>query len=203
MADYNPIQSMLFHPNSKPFGLTYSQWTVKWWQWLLSIPIPKNPALDMTGMHVSENQFDSNVWFLAGTFGGSAVRSCKIPLGKAILLPVINYQCSFADDPTVTTEAELRLRCGKEIEDIKNLSFGINELFLEDLPRYRTRSPLFDVSLVEDNVLGVGICNTKMVSDGYWILVKPLPIGQHLLISAGSCRSGKIMIGATFHLYVH
>lgn len=199
---YISIESMLFPPNSKPYGLTFSQWTIKWWQWLLSIPKENNPAFDMSGTHVSENQWDPNVWFLAGTFGGSVIRSCKMPLGKAILIPVINYECSFADEPTITTESELKLKCEREIDDIKNLFFGIDELFLRDLSAYRTPSPLFDVDLGENNILGVHECTTKMISDGYWIFVKPLGIGSHKLISSGSCRSGRIMIGTTYDLHV-
>ena len=202
VKSYRYIETILFPPNSRPYGLTFSQWIVEWWRWLLSIPKESNPAFDMSGSHVSEKQVNPNVWFLTGTFGGSVVRRCKIPLGKAILIPVINYECSFAEEQRVTTESELKLKCEKEIDDIKNLYFGIDELFLRDLSAYRTRSPLFDVDLGKNNILGVPECTTKMISDGYWIFVKPLRIGSHKLISSGSCRSGRIMIGTTYDLCV-
>jgi hypothetical protein len=196
------IGSMLFRPDSKPYGLTYAEWVVKWWRWLLSISKEKNPALDMSGMRVPEKQEDPNVWFLAGTFGGSIARKCKIPSGKAILLPIINYECSFADEPSITTEIELETKCKREIDDIKNLSFAIDQLSLTDLSPYRIRSPLFDVDLAENNILEINQINTKMISDGFWIFVKPLTIGRHQLISSGSCQSGKIMIGVTYDLFI-
>jgi hypothetical protein len=196
------VESMLFPPDSVPYGLTYPEWIVRWWKWILSIPKERNPALDNFGNQVAEGQYDLNVWFLSGTFGGSVVRKCKVPLGKAILMPIINYECSFADDPSINTVFDLELKCRSEIDDIKNLSFTIDELYLKDLAHYRIRSPLFDVLLGENNILGVEQIHTKMISDGYWIFLKPLIIGRHILKSSGSCQSGKIMIGTTYELDV-
>jgi hypothetical protein len=199
-------EALLFPSDSKPYGLTFSQWTIKWWYWLLSIPKDKNPALDTSGTNLSESQNDPNVWFLAGTLGGAATRSGKIPLGKAILMPVINYRCSFADEPAINTEEELTLKCKKEIDDIKNLSFQIDDMFVTNLSSYRICSPLFDVHLsensIENNILHDNRFDTKMISDGYWIFLRPLNIGLHKLISSGSCRSGKISIAMNYHLFV-
>jgi hypothetical protein len=36
----------VFPPGSKPYGLTYGQWSIKWFQWALSIPNDKNPIND-------------------------------------------------------------------------------------------------------------------------------------------------------------
>jgi hypothetical protein len=200
-------ESLIFPSDSKPYGLTLTQWTIKWWRWLLSIPKDKNPGLDISGINSSESQNDPNVWFLAGTLGGTANRSCKIPLGKSILMPVINYRCSFADEPAINTEEELTLKCKKEIDDIKNLSFQIDDMFVADLSPYRVCSPLFDVHLgknnIENNILHDNPFDTKMVSDGYWIFLKPLNIGLHKLISSGSCCSGKIMIATRYDLFIH
>ena len=206
MKNNRSAEVLLFPSDSKPYGLTISHWTIKWWRWLLSIPKDKNPALDMSGTNLSESQTDPNVWFLAGTLGGAVMRNCKIPLGKAILMPVINYRCSFADEPAINTEEELTLKCNKEIDDIKNLSFRIDDMFVADMSSYRICSPLFDVCLgennIENNTLYDNRFDTKMVSDGYWIFLKPLNPGLHKLISSGSCRSGKIMIATNYDLFV-
>ena len=78
-----------FTPDERPYGLTYGQWTVKWWQWLLGIPKESNPAIDDTGNNASANQYDPYVWFLAGTFVGAKVphRVCNIPAERAIFFP--------------------------------------------------------------------------------------------------------------------
>jgi hypothetical protein len=70
--------------DSGPYGLTYGEWSGKWWQWTLSIPTDVNPLNDKTGENCAKNQNDTQVWFLAGTYGGTAERTCTIPSGKAI-----------------------------------------------------------------------------------------------------------------------
>ena len=60
------------------FGATYGEWSARWWQWALSIPAAVNPILDATGANCARDQVD-DVWFLAGTFGGTVTRSCTIP----------------------------------------------------------------------------------------------------------------------------
>src|SRR4029453_7743303 len=112
--------SMLFAPDSAPYGVTFPDWTIRWWRWLLSSSMETNPALDISGKWSELRQDDPNVWFLAGTFGGSVVRTSTIPAGKAILMPIINYECSFADEPLITSEKELELKCKNEIDDIKH-----------------------------------------------------------------------------------
>ncbi|MCA1706817.1 MAG: hypothetical protein LC808_27575 [Actinobacteria bacterium] len=77
-------------PRSRPFGLTYAQWSEKWWQWALSIPEEQNPMLDPTGANCGIGQ-SGRVWFLAGTFGGGpATRVCTVPVGKALFFPIVN-----------------------------------------------------------------------------------------------------------------
>jgi len=34
--DSNKAIPELFAPDSDPYGLAYSEWTVRWWQWCLS-----------------------------------------------------------------------------------------------------------------------------------------------------------------------
>jgi hypothetical protein len=202
VTDDKSIESMLFPPDSEPYGLKYALWTIKWWKWILSIPKEKNPVLDKSGLFLAEGQSDPNVWFLAGTFGGSVVRKCRIPLGKAILMPIINYECSFADEPSIKNVTALELKCKSEIDDIKNLSFTIDQLNFGDMTPYRIHSPVFDVSLGPNNILDAGELHTKMITGGYWVLIKPLRAGSHHLMTSGSCQSGKIMIGTTYELYV-
>lgn len=198
----SPIESMLYTPNSKPYGLSFSQWTVRWWRWLLSLPKTENPAVDQTGTYSKLSQKNKNVWFLAGTFDGYVERECNVPIGKSILMPIINYECSFADEPSITTSDELELKCKSEIDDIKNLILIIDDLSISNLYSYRVRSPVFPVYLQEQNILGINPGRTEMITDGFWIFLKPLKMGTHKLTSTGSCRSGKIKIGTRYTLHV-
>lgn len=113
--------------NSKPYGLTYGEWTAKWWQWAPSIPTKDNPTTDENGEKCAVGQNDPNVWFLAGTGGGADTRACTIPAGKAIFFPVLNVECDYLSQD-LKTESDLR-KCAKADQDkATNLQAIVDEL---------------------------------------------------------------------------
>src|SRR5687768_11442451 len=71
----------IFTPDSSPYGLTFGEWTSKWWQWFVSIPNDANHPLNDAKGCPSTNQ-KGPVWFLAGSITGYAERTCIIPQGK-------------------------------------------------------------------------------------------------------------------------
>src|SRR5205823_2283910 len=77
------INPGVFAIDSKPYGTPYAEWVGKFQHWLSSVPQPLNPATDPTGKNCALNQ-TGPVWFLAGTTGGAAERTCTIPAGKAV-----------------------------------------------------------------------------------------------------------------------
>lgn len=194
--------SVLFYGNrSNPYGVAFGEWVTQWWEWLISIPRSRNPALDTTGEFCGVSQTNPDVWFLAGTFGGSVIRNCEIPYGKAILFPIINCEFSFADDPSMKTEKELEERCRVEMDRIGDVYASLDGEPI-DVRKYRLHSPCFTVNLPVDNCLGGLVGETRLASDGYWLYIKPLPRGDHVLTSFGSCLAGKIKIGCTFNFHV-
>ena len=170
--------TLVFPVDSKPYGKSYAEWSAIWWQWLLSIPEDKNPAGDPTGERCETNQ-QGPIWFLAGTFGGAAERTCTIPSGKAIMFPPINSECSYAEYPDEKTESDL-LECAKTFQDqVTSAQVTINGTAIENLDKFRIQSPPFNVTLPENNVFGISPGQTQAVSDGIWIILKPLPVGEH------------------------
>jgi hypothetical protein len=190
----------LFASDSRPFGWTYAEWTAKWWQWVLAIPKSESPLTDDSGKNSARNQMGP-VWFLAGTLKGPAERSCTIPADKAILFPVINFEASVAEGDG-TTEEELAGRAKFEMDQITDMRVRISGTNIEELRQYRIHSPLFTVTFPPDNVLGLPAQSTKMISEGYWLFLKPLETGKYDLHSFGSCLSGRIKIGISYHLSV-
>ena len=176
---------LVFPVDSKPYGKSYADWSAIWWQWLLSIPEDKSPAGDSTGEDCGTNQ-QGPIWFLAGTFGGSAERTCTIPSGKAIMFSPINSECSYAEYPDEKTESDL-LECAKTFQDqTTSAQVTINGTAIENLDQFRIQSPPFNVTLPENNVFGVSSGPTQAVSDGLWVILKPLPVGEHKIGFKGS-----------------
>ena len=175
----------IFPPDSKPYGKTYGEWTAKWWQWVLAIPMNENPNGDETGERCGINQNDSSVWFLAGTPGGNYTRTCSVPAGKSILLPIINVRCDHFTDPTLSKD-ELAA-CAKEDQDKVNfLDLTIDGKKIDDIKSYRFQSPLSNFTLPPDNYPGLPEGTTYGVSDGWWIMSEPLSKGNHTMRAHGN-----------------
>jgi hypothetical protein len=192
---------LVFSVDSFPHRLSYAEWTARWWQWLLSIPVENNPANDNSGEDCCTHQHGP-VWFLAGTVGGVAGRRCTLPEGKAILFPILNYGATFADEPTIKSEQELISLVEKEMDVISNLEVVIDGEKLDGLEKYRVRSPIFEVVLPENNLFVGRPGPTRGVADGFWLFLEPLQKGRHTVESFGSCLSGKVNIGVNYRLTV-
>ena len=64
----------------------------QWWQWAGSIPLDSNPLLDPTGKLCDVGQ-RGGYWYLAGNFGGRDTRSCTVPKGVKLLVPIVVTFC--------------------------------------------------------------------------------------------------------------
>ena len=74
-------------PNATLGGLKYGDWSVKWWQYAFSLTTFDNCPAEPSGQ----------MWFLAGTTGGPATRSCTVPAGKNIMFPIFNVEQSVVE----------------------------------------------------------------------------------------------------------
>jgi hypothetical protein len=200
--------SNVFAPDSKPYGLTYGEWSAKWWQWALSIPKQNSPLVDITGKNCDQKQ-SGTVWFLAATTGGTAERTCTIPHGKAIFFPVFNVECSFAENPDVKTDSGLSACAKSQLDIARNVVAGIDGQNLQDLIPYRVQSPPFNVTFANNNIFGVPAGHSRSVSDGYWIMVMPLVSGVHTIHFGGmavdftTTSTVNFATAVTYHLTVH
>jgi len=170
----------VYPANATLNGVTYGELTAKWWQSRLGIASERNPISDTSGEHCSEGQ-SGNTWFLDGTFGGPVDRTCQIPSGKYILFPVMNAMCDYAEYPELKSEPELR-KCAIEANDgVTELMVSIDgkRLSESELRRDKVTSPIFSLTLPEDNILGLPPGETQGVSDGFWVLTDPLTPGDH------------------------
>jgi len=171
------LDDFLFHHELRPYNIEFSEWTTIWWRWLHSIPKAKSPASDHTGDLCDTSQNNPHAWFLAGTFGDSAVRNCTIPRGKAVLFPIITSVFSFDLDPHLKTEEDLTNAVRKDIDTVEDLALRINEVDITQFNRLRVLSKPFH-DLIDD-------MRTISVSDGYWAFLKPLNSGDYTFYFRG------------------
>jgi hypothetical protein len=172
----------------------YKELSIKWWKWAESIPISSNPILAPSGRYDASISQSGDVWFLAGTNNTTGVvRTVEIPAGKALFFPIFNGVAS-QDDGTGFDTPEKRQ---KAIEDYIDL-VTVHTFKLDDkkLDNYRVESKPFeftnfptpDYLKLSDLTLQRPI---PAISDGYWIMLKPLPVGKHTIIIHGKLVYGE------------
>jgi hypothetical protein len=176
-------------------GLTYGQWSARWWQWAFSIPVDRHPLYDTADCSAGQS---GHVWFLGASFTASepspgqflafATRKCTVPAGIALFFPILNSEASTAEG-NGTTERVLR-SAAKSFQDFAaNLAADVDGVPIQSLDNYRVQSPLFTWGLLpENNVLQatgfkdlVAGTQSPAVGDGVYLMVEPLRPGRHTI----------------------
>ena len=106
------INSGVYSKDSSPFGIPYSEWIHRWWNWNQGTPASIHPRDNFTEQKCTSNQNDS-VWFLPDILTGKEERSCTIPFGKAIIVPLLTGECHNDGTPPILNDDELR-KCARE-----------------------------------------------------------------------------------------
>ena len=181
----------VFPPDAKPFGHSYGEWSALWWQQTLALHAGQHPNAFDAG-EVPCDLGTSNVAFLVGTTGGMVTRTCAIRQGQAVLIPLINGECSEIEGGGSTT-AELRACAAAQADDFTKLRARVDGRKIEGLSRFRFESPPFRFASVSDNPFSVPATPpgepSRAVADGYWIMLHPLSRGVHRIRFGGSAPS--------------
>ena len=205
----------VYPPGSTPYGKTYAQWGAAWWQWVYSFPAGEtsNPVQDPTGQLAGLGD-QGDVFFLAGSFGTKLKRTCTIPAGKALLIPIINSVWvnleGFGDDPWSDAQQAFALSLlNPFVDNAYDLRCQIDDTKVKDLAGYRTQTAddgEYMVTLPENGLwpLPAGVYGPS-VDVGIYVMVAPLPSGKHKIrISSASEASvlGSFSMDVTYHLTV-
>jgi hypothetical protein len=130
-----------------------------------------------------------DVWFLAASnhppTGGT--RSCTLPAGREIFFLVINAECSKAEK-NGTTFDQLSACAKGSMDAVTVREATIDGMPITNLSSFRFQSPLFMFVTPKDNPLdaldgfpGIPSGPSLSVSDGFWLLFKPLSVGRHVI----------------------
>lgn len=214
-------------PGSAPYGRTYPQWSAAHWQWLFAQPFNEFPLVMDGAVDLSLGQPSGPVWFLGGTFAvttvgttniGVANRTGTVPAGKALFFPLIDSEDSVAEEiaglgcspaGTCTNETCLRQCAGTSIDAVTSVFCLIDGVPVKNLQNYRFQSPLFTWgplpanNLFQDPVDFPGGLTSQSASDGYFVMIAPLPAGKHTLNFGGTIASNFLFLeDITYHITV-
>jgi hypothetical protein len=230
MAD--TIAAEIVPIDALPYSASYGEWAARWWQWVLQTPGPtsEHPAFDNSGAKCGVGQ-KGDVWFIGAQFdsnGPVVHRSCTIPKGKSLFLPLANqaYFAFLKDAPKKSTGAALRQRVtcvddpapgAASAVTPKAVTFGglkleatIDGAPVDNPQQYFVRSSLFTVELPTNNILGLtekkvkGLLLTPGITTGYYLFLNPLSPGQHVIhwTSERTCPSGEFSQDITYDLTI-
>jgi hypothetical protein len=193
---------------TRPYGKTYGEWSAKWWQWTMAFPSTADPASNTAPPDSAQS---GKVWFLATahgsvTVGGSATvtRSLTVPNGKALFFPVLsviddNTGCPSYNNPLLTAD-QLAAQAADIFTAVSETTCTIDGVPVQGLadPQhspYRVQSPAFTYTVASHNNLLAaifdgpcipdGITVTPAVSDGVFLMLSPLSVGQHTIHFVG------------------
>ena len=196
-----------FNSLDKPYDQNFGSWTVKWWQWAMSIPSDSemNPLNDQTGKNAGIKQPEKDVWFLAGTWATEKLinvpnREVTIPSDRAILFPVINCEANPIEYPYLKTDDDIINHVIKDENTIVLKEATINDTVIP-IQRVTSDPSLFPLRLLDKNDNNKYI-DTRASADGYWVFLKPLPKGEYNIKFGGKCESGRLCTSVDYKIRI-
>jgi glycine cleavage system aminomethyltransferase T len=122
-------------------------------------------------------------------------------------VPLLGSECSTVEQPPFfgRDEAELRRRAARAVDtaehafDMATMRLTVDGRDVEDLSAYRAAPPRFTLWLPEVNLLGATRRIAESVADGYQVMLRPLPAGEHVVAIA---ISGPVAVTITYLLTV-
>ncbi|MFD3530287.1 signal protein [Streptomyces sp. NPDC058664] len=154
----------------------------RWWTWAASSVSASNPVSDQDGHLCAQGQ-PGDIWFLAGTFGGTATRSCTVPAKVPLAFPLVNTFGEAADCTAFMASAQ-----GSALLDGRAL----------EAERYEA-TPV-RITAVDGNPLTGESGRFRSQACGLWVQLEPLSPGSHTLNIRGS--SGSFAIAVDYKLQV-
>ena len=175
----------IYPPESKPYGMTYAEHSINFWKWLLPQSAASSPMEDPTGEKCLNGQGNSTspVFYLSHNSGGRSERTCEVPAGKGLLIPVMEVIITNKDLPGASVE-ELKSAAKKDQDSVNSLYLKMDdkEYSYQDLLKYRTGTYVFEVDYADNGIYGITKGGwTKAVTDGFYILTEPLTKGSHTI----------------------
>jgi hypothetical protein len=180
-------------PQENYRGLSYGIWAAAFWNWLLS-----------------DLKQGGSVYFLRGNVD---LESAIVKTGKervtiysdtAIFFPIICTITSKLSHPNETSDMMRRNHSVESAIEWLLLKTTIDDAVIPNLENFYAETPEFILSVPKSSILRkqfdpiFKIGTGPAVSAGYWILLKPLPIGEHTIKFEGSYKEGLKTSGSGF-----
>ena len=192
-----PTPPATYAAHSKVLGKSMERWSANWWKWVLSIQVSENPAFSSGSDFTSAGNVDG-AFFAANFISLTTVASnappttrvATITANQPILLPVAVAEFDNPDTPPGGYSVkQLRKQAATVESGETQLAVSVDGISIpqKTLFKHREISPVFNYVLPStDNILqgfGLNVAGpvAPAVADGYYVMLKPLSVGQHVI----------------------
>lgn len=202
-----------YAPGEQVGGKSLTEWFVAWNAWVQAQMGPNYPNTDTTGQYCAVGQDpNSPVFYLTGTFGGPATRTCTVSSSKVIFVPLISAGADNAGVPAdkVATEAQL-MKAGADLVDSMDpasLVLRVDDVSVPDLPGYKV-GPVnepYNVPPGENVYKYYGIDFSGPVDasygGGYGVLLPPFTKGTHKVEFGAALKDKSFSVAVKYTLDV-
>jgi len=171
----------LLPPDARVANQTQEDWSRSWWQWAASFEMYESPVADTTGERCGGHQ-SGEVWFLAGTYETKrTLRTCRVPRGKHLFFPLINYVVMPNPRKPIGCEAVTNT-AALMTERVSNLVLRIDGERYDDLAAHRQATrECFDIGVL----VAPPVRMYPTAANGYYAMLRPLPPGTHTIDLGG------------------
>lgn len=179
-AEPADIDALVVLPDQKVDGQTLPTYANLWWQWAFSMPDSESAIVDTEGTFCANGQ-SGPVWFLAGGYGSSKIqRRCTIPANRYLFFPIINEVQNLFPATADYCDA-IKAEAARNNDRFVYLKVLLDGTELSQPERFRIASAeCFDP--FERAPADAGAPRDAVAAtDGYWIMLRPLPPGPHRL----------------------
>jgi hypothetical protein len=212
-------RSLVFPPQSHPYGVSFQEWAARYWQRTLSLPVDAASY----AAPLSDGQ-SGKVWVLAGPLGSAPTGTVQfsIPEGKAMLISPLTYWVDNANCPSFTdfTVDDLRGQVAAEWTQVTETSCTIDGVTIPGLANPQDSPYLFDSTVFSytlpdhdtyPTVLFGATCIANgttiggAVAEGEFLMIKPLSVGQHIIHGTdivGPVTSPSLVVDITYVITV-
>jgi hypothetical protein len=189
-------------PSTLPYGLSYQEWSTKWWQWSLE---QSTDHLELVGGPGICDGPASQVRFLAGSLLSSGQAAITNRVTVTDQTPLFFTILSVWDDNsgcpfTTFTAEQLRATVEGDWSAVTVTTCTIDGVPVAGLKNptntmYHVQSPFFSYTTAErgnvlagvfgDTCIGGGVTIYPAVADGVYLMLSPLKPGKHTIHTVG------------------
>lgn len=181
---------MLYPPQAHMNDKSYAEWAIEWWKWNFQFDCAHFLLRDVDGSLQNQNQ-SGPVYFLAGRRGNTL--NVTVPTDASVFISLITFETDGPANPGETLEQTLNSTADLFVNSIDGLSLTIDGRTINHLEIYKLLTPLYfatanaDLANCYDDALTGS--SQEFKSGGYFIMLKPLTPGTHLIHRVGGASA--------------